>query len=39
MILGERGRPGPINIVGVPGPNRQQPIIDGQNATTEPQFD
>src|SRR5208337_3822438 len=28
----------PINIVGVPGPSGQQPIIDGQNATTSSQF-
>ncbi|WP_422925487.1 DUF4082 domain-containing protein [Singulisphaera sp. PoT] len=28
----------PINIVGVPGPNGQEPIIDGQNATTSSQF-
>lgn len=26
----------PIQIVGVPGPNGQRPVIDGQNATTAP---
>ena len=28
----------PINIIGVPGPNGQQPVIDGANATTSGQF-
>ena len=29
----------PIRIVGVPGPNRERPVLDGQDATTSSQFD
>ena len=40
LMISESGTASaPINIVGVPGPNGQQPIIDGQNATTSSQFD
>ena len=28
----------PINIVGIDGPDGQQPVIDGENATTNSQF-
>src|SRR4051794_38646853 len=39
LLISESGTAGqPINIVGIPGPSGQQPIIDGQNATTSSQF-
>ena len=39
LLISESGTASaPINIVGVPGPSGQQPIIDGQNATTSSQF-
>ena len=39
LLISESGTASaPINIVGVPGPNGQQPIIDGDNATTSSQF-
>ncbi|MGO9598646.1 MAG: Ig-like domain-containing protein [Isosphaeraceae bacterium] len=39
LLLSESGTASqPINIVGVPGPQGQQPVIDGQNATTSSQF-
>ena len=28
----------PIRVIGIPGPSGQQPVIDGQNATTNSQF-
>src|SRR5271166_6233870 len=40
LMISESGTASqPINIVGVPGPSGQLPIIDGQNATTSSQFD
>ena len=39
LLLTESGTTSePINIVGVPGPNGELPIIDGENATTSSQF-
>ena len=39
LLLTENGTTSePINIVGVPGPNGELPIIDGENATTSSQF-
>ena len=39
LLISESGTASaPINIVGVPGPSGQQPIIDGDNATTSSQF-
>ena len=39
LLISESGTASaPINIVGVPGPSGQQPIIDGDNATTNSQF-
>ncbi len=40
LLLSESGTTSqPINIVGVPGPEGQEPVIDGENATTSSQFD
>jgi hypothetical protein len=38
MISASGTASAPIEIVGIPGPNGQQPVIDGQNATTSSQF-
>jgi hypothetical protein len=39
LLLGCRGTATkPIRIVGIPGPAKQRPVIDGLNATTSPQF-
>ena len=39
LLISESGTSAePINIVGVPGPDGQEPIIDGQDATTSSQF-
>ena len=39
LLLSESGTASaPINIVGVPGPAGQEPVIDGENATTNSQF-
>ena len=39
LLISESGTASaPINIVGLPGPNGQKPIIDGENATTSSQF-
>ncbi len=39
LLISESGTASaPIDIVGVPGPSGQQPIIDGDNATTSSQF-
>jgi methionine-rich copper-binding protein CopC len=39
LLISESGTAAePINIVGVPGPDGQQPIIDGEDATTSSQF-
>jgi hypothetical protein len=40
LLISESGTASePINIVGIPGPDGQQPVIDGENATTSSQFD
>ena len=40
LLISESGTTSqPINIVGIPGPDGQLPVIDGQNATTSSQFD
>jgi len=39
IFISNSGAPGrPIRIAGAPGPQGQQPVIDGQNATTSSQF-
>ena len=39
ILISESGTASkPINVVGVPGPQGQQPVIDGANATTSSQF-
>jgi hypothetical protein len=35
-ISGEGTAAQPIRVVGVPGPNGERPVIDGENATTHP---
>lgn len=38
LVLGRSGTASaPIRIVGVPGPNGELPIIDGENASTPPE--
>jgi hypothetical protein len=39
MISGQGSASSPIRICGVPGPEGQLPVIDGQDATTRPQLD
>ena len=39
MISGRGTAKSPIRICGVPGPDGQLPVIDGQDATTRPQLD
>jgi hypothetical protein len=39
LLISESGTASaPINIVGVPGPNGHEPVIDVENATTSSQF-
>ncbi|WP_216847309.1 MBG domain-containing protein [Pedobacter boryungensis] len=38
FLISTSGEPGnPITILGIPGPNGEKPIIDGENATSDPQ--
>lgn len=39
VVIGARGTADQwINVVGLPGPNGERPVITGENATTDPQF-
>lgn len=39
MLGGQGTAEQPIRVCGVPGPNGELPVIDGENATTRPQLD